>query len=101
LTAAAVSASQINLVWQDTSGNETEFRIEQTTGPGTFGQIATVGANTTIYPSTGVSPNTTYGYRVRACNAIGCSPYSNEATATTPGGASLTVPMAAHGRAFE
>jgi len=26
-----------------------------------------------------------YVYRVRACNAVGCSPYSNEAPATTPG----------------
>jgi hypothetical protein len=98
LTAAAVSASQINLAWQDTSGNETEFRIEQTTGPGTFGQIAAVGANTTSYPSTGVSPTTTYVYRVRACNAVGCSAYSNEATATTPGGASLTVTLRGSGR---
>ena len=84
LTASAVSSSQINLRWQDNSSNETEFRIQRKTGAGgTWGQIATVGANSTTYANTGLAANMTYYYRVRACNAAGCSAWSNEASATT------------------
>jgi subtilase family protein/List-Bact-rpt repeat protein/fibronectin type III domain protein/fervidolysin-like protein/HYDIN/CFA65/VesB family protein len=100
LTATGASARQINLAWQDASGNETEFRLEQKTGPGgTFGQIATLGANTTGYSNTGLSPSTPYVYRVRACNAVGCSGYSNEATTTTPSDVAFTLTLAIRGSA--
>jgi len=92
LVAAPSSTSQINLTWQDTNGNDTQSRIERKTGTGgTFAQIAAPGANVFAYPDTGLIPSTTYVYRVRACNAVGCSAYSSEATATTPG---LPVPIA-------
>jgi hypothetical protein len=92
LTAVAVSAGQINLTWQDGNGNETQSRLERKTGAGgAFAQIATPAANVSAHSDTTLSPSTTYVYRVRACNAVGCSPYSNEASATTPG---LPVPVA-------
>jgi subtilisin family serine protease len=92
LTATASSVSQINLAWQDGNGNETQSRIERkTVAGGTFAQIATPGANILAFSDTGLGSNTTYVYRVRACNAVGCSPYSNEATATTP---AIPVPIA-------
>ncbi len=85
LSASAASCSQINLSWTDNSNNETGFKIERKTGAGgSWSQIATVGANVTTYPSTGLSENTTYYYRVRAYNADGDSDYSNEPYATTP-----------------
>jgi subtilisin family serine protease len=100
LTATVASAKQINLAWQDASGNETEFRLEQKTGPGgTFGQIATLGPNTTRYSNTGLSPSTPYVYRVRACNAVGCSGYSNEATATTTSDVAFALTVAVRGSA--
>jgi PKD repeat protein len=85
LTASAVSSSQINLAWTDNSGDEDGFKIERCQGAGctNFAQIATVGANVTTYSNTGLSASTTYRYRVRAHNASGDSPYSNEAEATT------------------
>ncbi|CAN5796606.1 hypothetical protein BH23GEM5_BH23GEM5_08010 [soil metagenome] len=84
LVATAASATQINLSWNDNSANETEFRIERRTGTGgTYAQIATVGANVTTYPDTGLSSGTQYFYRVRACNTAGCSGFSNEASTTT------------------
>ncbi|MCK6557571.1 fibronectin type III domain-containing protein [bacterium] len=84
LTATAVSSSQINLLWQDNSSNETGFEIDRaTTSGGPYTQITTTGANVTTYSNTGLSPNTTYYYRVRATNAAGDSDNSNEAFATT------------------
>ena len=51
LTAAAASASQINLTWRDNSTNETGFRIERKTGTsGTYTEIATTAANVTTVP---------------------------------------------------
>ncbi len=84
LTANAVSKNQIDLVWADNSNNEEGFKIERkATAGGTFGLIATVGANVTSYSNTGLGANGTYYYRVRAYNAGGHSAYSNEANATT------------------
>jgi subtilisin family serine protease len=101
LAATPASAGQINLTWQDTNGNETETRIERKTGAaGTFAQIAAPAAGVLAFSDTGLLAATTYVYRARACNAVGCSPYSNEATATTPGPAvalNLTVRGSAAG----
>lgn len=82
--AASASGTQVTLSWTDNSNNETDFRIERKTGAaGSYSQIGTVGANTSTYTDAGLSNGTTYFYRVRACNAGGCSTYSNEASATT------------------
>ena len=98
LTATAVSGSQINLAWQDLSGNEDGFRIEQCAGAGcaTFAEIATVGPNVTTYANTGLTAGTGYNYRVRASNGVGNSGYSN--TAVVPvAPTSLTATAAASG----
>jgi hypothetical protein len=86
LTATAGSRTQINLSWIDKSTNETGFKIERCKGSTctNFKQIATVSANATGYSNTGLRPNTTYSYRIRAYNDVGNSAYSNIARATTP-----------------
>ena len=68
LQANAISATQINLTWQDNTTDETGFIVERCQGAGctNFAQIATVGANVTSYANTGVTANTSYSYRVRA-----------------------------------
>lgn len=66
LTATPVSKSQINLSWNDNSGDETEFRIERSTDNTNWTQIGTVGANVKTYASTGLDCGTRYYYRVRA-----------------------------------
>jgi hypothetical protein len=84
LTATAISTTQINLSWKDNSVNETGFKIERKIGVyGTYAQINTTNANITNYSDSGLTPSTTYYYRVRATNANGNSAYSNEASATT------------------
>lgn len=85
LAATIVSNSQVNLSWNDTSSNETGFKIERRIGTtGTFTQIATVGANVTSFSNTGLTPLTTYCYRVRSYNANGNSAFSNEVCVTMP-----------------
>jgi len=93
LTATPVSMTQINLSWIDDSDCELGFKIEGKTGlSGTWSEIAQVGMNVMSYQDTGLSPNTTYYYRVRAFNLTGHTGYSNEAWATTPSGnANLTL----------
>jgi len=83
LGSTAASSSQINLTWQDNSNNEQEFKIERSTDGVNFSQIATVGADVTSYPDTGLIQCTTYSYRVRAYNAVGNSGYSDISSAMT------------------
>jgi fibronectin type 3 domain-containing protein len=83
LTATAGSTSTINLSWTDHSNNEIGFQIERSSDGVNFSSIATVGAGVTAYSNTGLTPSTTYSYRVRAANLGGSSDYSNVAGATT------------------
>ncbi len=84
LAATAVSESRIDLQWVDNSTNEGEFLIERDTSS-SFGSPAVMGtwANSTGFSDTGLSPSTTYYYRVRARNATDSSGFSNTASATT------------------
>ena len=84
LAAAAVSSSQIDLIWQDNSDNEDEFKFERKTGAnGIWEYLGSVTANVVYCSNTGLAADTTYFYRVYAENPAGSSDYSNEATATT------------------
>ncbi|MBA2301071.1 MAG: fibronectin type III domain-containing protein, partial [Acidobacteria bacterium] len=65
------------------AGDETGFRVEQSTNGTTFVQVATVAAGVTTYRHNGLTPNTLYFYRVRAYNAAGNSAYSNVVQVTT------------------
>ena len=85
LVATATSPTSIALKWNDVA-NETGYRIERrrdgTTEP--WAQVGTTGANVTTFNNTGLTPSTTYLYRVLAFNPAGNSPYSAVAWATTP-----------------
>lgn len=83
LTATPVSDSQVDLAWTPASTNATAFLIERSINDYTFTQIASVDGSTTNYADTGLSPNTTYYYRVRAGNSGGDSPYSVVVAAST------------------
>jgi fibronectin type 3 domain-containing protein len=92
LQAAAQSSSRIDLTWVDNSATETQFRIERRTGGGSFAQVATEAANATSHSDGGLAAETSYTYRVRACNGGGCSAYTAEATATTSATPAPTAP---------
>jgi hypothetical protein len=84
LDATAVSQTQINLTWSDTNVTETGYKIERSpNGTTGWSQIATVGADSTSFPDTGLSCGTSYHYRVQAYHPNAVSPYSSPADATT------------------
>ncbi len=84
LVGLVVTNSKIKLSWTDNSTNETGFKIERKTGAGNYTIIATVNTDIISYSDLGLTPNTTYTYRVYSYNATGNSPtYSNEVTLTT------------------
>lgn len=86
LTATSAGSSQINLTWSDNSDNESGFRIERRVGVGSWGTVTSVSAGSTSYSNTGLSPSTTYEYRVYAYNGAGDSTASNTDDATTDAG---------------
>ena len=92
LTAIAISSSQINLAWNDNSGNETGFHVWRYHSSVGWTQIAIVGANTASYSDTGLSASTTYQYAVRAYNSAGVSSWSNTVPATTLSGTGDVTP---------
>jgi hypothetical protein len=82
-----ISSTSIVLSWKDNSSNEDGFKIYRKKGACdsaySWSQITTKEANATSYTNTGLTPDTTYSYRVRAYNAVGNSAYSNCASAKT------------------
>ena len=82
LTAAPVNSTQINLAWTDNATNEISYKIEHSTDGVNFTTAATPPLNTTNFQDTGLTPLTTYFYRVRASNAAGDSSNAT-ASATT------------------
>lgn len=86
LVVSVVDRTRLKLVWQDNANNEETYRVERrlkTTPSGTFAEIAVLGPNATTLTDTGLTPNTTYEYQVRAINSGGFSSYTNIAEGTT------------------
>ena len=85
LKAKARSATEVRLKWKDKSKDESAFEIEMSVDGGVFQRIQETPANTRQRIVSGLTPATTYTFRVRARNDVGASDYSNEKTVTTPG----------------
>ena len=79
LAATPISSTQIELTWQDNSGNETGFKLERSKGDNAnFTEVATIAKNTLTYQDQNLEAATTYFYRVRAINTGGNSGYSTQ-----------------------
>jgi hypothetical protein len=92
LAAASTGPSRARITWTDASGNETHFDLERRPAAASGGagaatapwtSTASPGADETVFDDTGLSPATTYEYRIRACNDVGCSSFTAAASATT------------------
>lgn len=84
LRATTISTTFVILGWNDNSGNEQGFYIEQSANGGaTWTRVGQTAANTATFRPTGLITKTTYLYRVQAYNTNGLSNYSNTLTVTT------------------
>src|SRR5439155_281225 len=84
LVATAVSSSQINLTWIESSSNVHRVNLYRSTDGVNYSNINILAANNTRCSDDDRSPGTIYYYQVLAyTNAGGNSPYSNTASATT------------------
>jgi fibronectin type 3 domain-containing protein len=95
LNTSAMSSSSINLSWVASTDNVgvTGYRIERCQGIGCSNFVQKATSTGTTYGDSGLSPNTSYAYRVRATDAAGnLSAYSNTGSATTPGQTTGTPP---------
>ncbi len=91
-TATAISGSQINLSWIDSSNIEAGFYIERapsSTGP--WLEIATISASVTTYSDRNLYPGSTWYYRMRSYNSSGNSSYTAAVSATIPNSVAPTL----------
>jgi chitodextrinase len=92
LSASASSSSQIGLAWSASSDNVgvAQYRVERCQGAScsAFSQVGT--STTTSYTDSGLTPATSYSYRVRAVDATGnLGAYSPTGTAVTSAAAAI------------
>ncbi|MDH3222728.1 MAG: fibronectin type III domain-containing protein [Gemmatimonadota bacterium] len=83
LQARARGNNRIDLDWDDESDTETRFEVERRQLGVDWAVIATLPRNEEYYRDEGLQRATWYQYRVRACNAGGCSAPSNWDSAWT------------------
>lgn len=81
LDATAASASQIDLTWDQTTGN-TGYKVERLVGS-TWVQVTVLATDTNSYSVTGLLGNTSYTFRVKALDAGGESAASSSVTEVT------------------
>lgn len=84
LTSGTPASSSLTVNWNDNATNETNYVLERSLNSTAFSVIATLPANTTSYNETGLTPNTSYYYRVKAVNTTDSSVYTANATIVTP-----------------
>lgn len=88
LTATVVSPVEISLAWVDSSNNEEHFELYTSVGnDNSYSKTATLDSNVTAYNATGLTPATSYWFKVRAVRLDTLfSDYTNVSTASTPDG---------------
>lgn len=91
LISSSVTANQVNLSWNDNSTTEEGFKIERKTSTGNYTIVGSVNPNVINFSDTGLSPNTTYLYRVYSYNSAGNSSFSNVLTIQTLSIQSLAI----------
>ncbi len=98
LAATVVSNTQVNLSWTDNSSNETGFEIKRATDSAFTQNVVWIGGiQGSSYTNTGLTPQTTYYYKVRAEGTAGKSAYSASIGVTTGPPAVITgVPISPH-----
>ena len=88
LAATPISTRRIDLAWTDNAAGETGYAVELSTNGTTYSPLASLAADSVAYSATGLSPSTTYTFRVRATAGSIASPWVYAAAAT------LAAPLA-------
>jgi hypothetical protein len=85
LMASTVSGTEVSLSWADNATGETGEVLQRATDSGFSAPVSiSLPAGTHFYSDTGLTPGTTYWYRVASTGAGGASsPYSDTAQAST------------------
>jgi hypothetical protein len=92
LTGTAASSSQVNLTWTDNSSNESGFSVQRaSSSSGPWSQVALAGINATAHADTGLSPSTSYYYRLCATNSAGASAFTATINVRTATGTVVSV----------
>jgi hypothetical protein len=86
LIATASASDSIYLSWHDNSSKESGYEIWQQESAGEWLIKTTVGANVTLKEILGLTPGTTYCYKIRAYKLADQSTWSNTSCATTHSG---------------
>jgi len=90
LSAAAISGSSVNLTWTDATqppNLATGYSIEMSADAGpnkSFTQVATAPSRATALPVGGLTPATTYYFRISGINGLGKSQPSDVVSVATP-----------------
>jgi fibronectin type 3 domain-containing protein len=84
LAVGTVTATTVDLSWQDASNNEAEFQVSLSADQGTnWKVVGASSANTPRFQVRDLKPQTEYRFRVQACNGAGCSEPTAAVSATT------------------
>lgn len=79
--------ARVRYTWTDNSNNETRFELFWRDLSIDFRKVNESPISFT-YHGAGLAANTTYEWKVRACNVVGCSNFSNVVRRTMPAGSS-------------
>lgn len=77
-------STSLTVNWIDGAANESNYVVERSDNGTDFTVINTLGANVTSYNDTGLLPNTTYYYRIKATNSTTSSVYETGSLTTPP-----------------
>lgn len=85
LRAGNTTATSIQILWDDASGDETGFEVAWTPVSAQTWSTVRLGANTTSWTHSGLSAGSSYYYAVRSCKGGVCSAYTGAIAAGTSG----------------
>lgn len=86
LKAAAAGPTRVGLAWTDKTGGQAGIKVERKPGRGgpDFEEVGWAEPGAAFFGDAGLTPWTTYIYRVRAYDGLSDSAYSNEVIVVTP-----------------
>jgi hypothetical protein len=97
LSATTASSTEVNLSWADNSSNETGFEVKRATDSAFTQNVIWIGGIPgSTYENGGLTPSTTYYYKVRAEGTAGKSAYSTAMSATTSASSSSGTAISPH-----